>query len=153
MVHLVHFHSKPIRTAVPLLVILLAARPVLAPPPAPIELTPGSELVRIESYWLAPYTLYTLREMGSFLEARVQWFTPQGKLEREIDADCTNVGNQGFVSRHDSSGTTYTSVANPRWEIFQRAPGDSEEGPGGLNLWSPDGRSFGHSHRRNGRQK
>ena len=139
---------KPIRTTVALLGILMVARPVLAPGPVgPIRFTPGKELAADESYWLAPYTLYTMRGIGSFREARVQWFTPEGKLEHEIDAVCADVESQGFVSRYDSSGTTYTSVANPRWEIFQRVRSDTEKGPYGLVEWSPDGRIFVRSSR------
>jgi hypothetical protein len=102
---------------------------------------PGTELARSESSWLAPYTLYTILEVGSLRDSRVQWFTPNGKLEREIhNVDVS--GNPGFVSRRDASGTTFTSVANPRWEIHLPIRNDSEEGPSGWMGWTADGRVF-----------
>ena len=106
---------------------------------------PGTELARNESYWLAPYTLYTVLEVGSLRESRVQWFTPGGKLEHEIHNAYAG-GNPGFVSRRDASGETFTSVANPRWEIHLPVRKD-EEGPSGFMAWSTDGRVFVLSNR------
>ncbi len=124
-----------------MLSIVIAPGRALAPPPIMITDAPGKELARNESSWLAPYTLYTMLEVGSLRESRVQWFTPDGKLEREIpNVDVS--GNPGFVSRRDASGTTFTSVANPRWEVHLPFAKDSEEGPSGFMGWSADGRVF-----------
>ena len=124
-----------------LLAIVMAPGRALAPPPIMITDAPGKELARNESSWLAPYTLYTMLEVGSLRESHVQWFTPDGKLKREIhNVDVS--GNAGFVSRRDASGTTFISVANPRWEIHLPGRKDSEEGPSGWMGWSTDGRVF-----------
>jgi hypothetical protein len=129
-----------VRTGV-VLAVVFAARPALAPPPLMIPSAPGTELTRNESYWLAPYTLYTMLEVGSLRESRVQWFAHDGKLEHEIhNVDVS--GNPGFVSRRDANGTTFTSVADPRWEIHLPAREDSEAGPSGWMGWSADGRVF-----------
>jgi hypothetical protein len=141
----VSIDSRLVRTIV-VLAAVLAARPALAPPPPMIPSAPGTELTRNESYWLAPYTLFTNLEIGSFRENRVRWFTPDGKLEHEIQ-DVYVGGNPGFVERHDASGTTFTSVANPRWEIYLPAGKDSDAGPSGWIGWSADGRVFVRSSR------
>ena len=136
--------SKIVRTIV-VLAIALAPGRALAPPPLMVPSAPGPELARNESYWLAPYTLYTILEIGTFRESRVQWFTPDGTLEHEIHN--AYVSNPGFVGRSDDRGWTYTSVMNPRWEVFQPVRSGAEAGPSGWMGWSGDGRVFVRSNR------
>ncbi len=133
-----------VRTIGVLIITLVLAEHAHAGPPLALIFTPGNQLAHHESYWLAPYTLYTMLEVGSSRETRVQWFTADGRLKHEVrNAD---VDNPGFVRRQDTRGETFTSVANPHWEVFLPARRDWE-GPSGFIAWSPDGRVFIHSSR------
>lgn len=126
--------------------ILLASRPAFAPPPASVPDAPGRELAHVESYLLAPLTLYTRFEVGSKRETRVQWFSTDGRLEHELH-DVEPYG--AFVTQRDTAGARYISVANPRWEAV--IPKSRGEGPTGLVLGgTPDGRTFVYSSRTTG---
>jgi hypothetical protein len=106
--------------------------------------TPGKELAESESFWLAPFTLYTKLRIGSSDETRVQWFSADGRLERELRN--VEMRSRGFVSRNDSSGSTYVSILNPHWEFV--LPNHHEGTPYGLIVGgTADGRTFVYSSR------
>jgi hypothetical protein len=93
---------------------LLIASQVLAFPVETIFSAPGEEIATEKSFWLAPFTLYTMRSIGRERGMKVQWFSADGKLVEELQ-DVFFSGS--YVVLSNSAGTTYVSILNPSWKV------------------------------------
>ncbi|MHC4504151.1 MAG: hypothetical protein ACYTFI_12655, partial [Planctomycetota bacterium] len=84
------------------------------PPPPPITM-PGDVRGRLYSRWLAPYVQTTEMWIGRASRRSVLWFSPEGKLLREVSGRWINV-QPGFVSVREKGVTTIHAV-NGRWKF------------------------------------
>jgi hypothetical protein len=92
----------------------------------------------VRTRWLAPYVSVTTRSIGSGSTTTVQWFTPEGKLARDV-AGSNVTAHPGYVYDYGEGKGTIHGV-NGDWKI--RLP--RKPGPAGYITATEDGRTFVH---------
>ncbi|HEV3259878.1 MAG TPA: hypothetical protein VG013_23625 [Gemmataceae bacterium] len=103
------------------------------PPPEPRNM-PGDGKGRVQTRWLAPSVSVTTRSVAAERMTLVQWFTPQGKLARDL-AGPNVYSHSGYVYE---GGTIY--AVNGDWKIVL----PHKPGPPGYITATEDSRTFVH---------
>jgi hypothetical protein len=107
------------------------------PPPEPRTL-PGVVKARVKTRWLAPYVSVTTRSLGGKGTTTVQWFTPDGKLARELAGPNVDA-HPGYVYEYGQGKGTIHAV-NGGWKIAL----PQKPGPAGYITATEDSRTFVH---------
>src|SRR4051794_39515065 len=118
------------------LVLTALAAPAV-PPPEPRNL-PGEVKGRVRTRWLAPFVSVTTRSLGPVGTTTVQWFTPDGKLARELAGPNVDA-HPGYVYEHGEGKGTIHAVSGG-WKIAL----PKKPGPAGYVTATEDSRTFLH---------
>jgi hypothetical protein len=124
--------------------LFLLAAATAGPLPPPPRNMPGDVKGRMQTRWLAPSVSLTTRSVATEQMTLVRWFTPEGKLAREVAGPDVDA-HAGYIYEHGKGGTIY--AVNGDWKIVL----PHRPGPAGYITASEDSRTFVHEfHPRDG---
>lgn len=115
----------------------LAAVALAGPPPPPPRTMPGEVKGQVRTRWLAPYTSVTTRSVGPNRFQTVQWYSPDGKVARELAGPDVDA-HAGYVYHYGGAGTIHGVSGD--WRIVL----PKKPGPAGYITATEDGRTFVH---------
>ncbi|MCI0458024.1 MAG: hypothetical protein L0Z62_13755 [Gemmataceae bacterium] len=107
------------------------------PPPCPVTL-PGDPTNAAQTRWLAPYVLTTRVSVGESWTTSVRWFSPDGKVKRELSGPKL-VAQPGFIYDYSNRPTTIHGVHGDWQFALPKKPGSAPSIDS-----TPDGRVFVH---------